>query len=289
MAACSRLTPQRARNDGCDNNVSLQDYPLGDAVVVKRCTMLIKACLNGSRLPGAHPALPLTPQELASAAEAAFAAGAGAVHVHPRDRSGFQSLASDACGAAITAIRMTVPGLPVGVTTILADEIMSERRLAMVRTWTVLPDFASVNFSEPGAEELCELLLSMGIGVEAGLATADDAQRLVASGLGPHCLRVLIEPTEETTVEGALTITVVIEAVLDAVPVQVPRLLHGYEATAWALVDAAARRGYDTRIGLEDVLTLPDGPLAHDNAELVAVARTRVIAQGRLPQTGQAG
>jgi len=30
--------------------------------------------------------------------------------------------------------------------------------------------------------------------------------------------------------------------------------------------------GYDTRIGLEDTLTLPDGQLAKDNAELVACA-----------------
>ena len=30
--------------------------------------MLIKACLNGSRAPGEHPALPLTPTQLADAA-----------------------------------------------------------------------------------------------------------------------------------------------------------------------------------------------------------------------------
>ena len=31
-------------------------------------------------------------------------------------------------------------------------------------------------------------------------------------------------------------------------------------------------RGRDVRVGLEDVLTLPDGRLARDNAELVATA-----------------
>jgi uncharacterized protein (DUF849 family) len=38
----------------------------------------------------------------------------------------------------------------------------------------------------------------------------------------------------------------------------------------------AARRGYDTRIGLEDALTLPDGSAAKGNEELVAEAVKRV-------------
>jgi uncharacterized protein (DUF849 family) len=38
-----------------------------------------QACLNGARAPGSHPALPISPAEVATAA-AARAAGAGAVH-----------------------------------------------------------------------------------------------------------------------------------------------------------------------------------------------------------------
>ena len=51
-----------------------------------------------------------------------------------------------------------------------------------------------------------------------------------------------------------------------------PRLLHGFGAAAWAFIELAARRGYDTRVGLEDTLVLPDGTRARDNAELVAMA-----------------
>jgi uncharacterized protein (DUF849 family) len=61
-----------------------------------------------------------------------------------------------------------------------------------------------------------------------------------------------------------------------------PRLLHGSNATAWGVIDEAARRRYDTRAGLEDVLTLPDGSLAADNAAIVAEARLRVIRAGGL-------
>ena len=56
---------------------------------------------------------------------------------------------------------------------------------------------------------------------------------------------------------------------LDGVAPAVPRLLHGHGATAWAVLTLAGERGEDSRIGLEDTLTLPDGSPARDNAELV--------------------
>ena len=67
-----------------------------------------------------------------------------------------------------------------------------------------------------------------------------------------------------------------IEAVLDRAAVSPPRLLHGSRGTAWELIDEAARRGYDTRAGLEDTFELPDGTLAPDNAAIVAEARRRI-------------
>ena len=51
---------------------------------------------------------------------------------------------------------------------------------------------------------------------------------------------------------------------------KLPRLLHGLNHTAWELIDAAAVGGYDTRVGFEDILTLPGGARATSNAELVA-------------------
>ncbi|WP_375742771.1 3-keto-5-aminohexanoate cleavage protein [Corallococcus interemptor] len=51
-----------------------------------------------------------------------------------------------------------------------------------------------------------------------------------------------------------------------------PLLVHGSEGGAWAVLDHAARHGFDTRIGLEDTLTLRDGRRAEDNAALVAEA-----------------
>jgi uncharacterized protein (DUF849 family) len=37
-----------------------------------------------------------------------------------------------------------------------------------------------------------------------------------------------------------------------------------------ATIDEAAKRGYDTRVGFEDILTLPGGKSARNNGALVA-------------------
>ena len=233
--------------------------------------MLVKACLNGARPPGAHPALPVTPDALAEAARRAVAAGAGAVHVHPRGSDGAESLDAGPVGAAVAAVRAAVPGTPVGVTTGAWVEPDVGRRLAAVAGWEERPDFASVNLHEDGAEAVAAALLDRGVGIEAGIWTVAAAERLVASGLGDRLVRVLLEPRESEPA-AALAVVDAVEAVLSAGGVTAPRLLHGSRATAWPLLRAALARGLDVRIGLEDVLELPDGSPAPDNAALVAAA-----------------
>lgn len=227
--------------------------------------MLIQACLNGSRAPGEHSRLPLHPAELADDAAAVAAAGAVALHIHPRAADGAQSLDPLVQEAAIAAIRMRCPTLPLGVSTAAWIEPDPAGRLALVRQWSTLPDYASVNLAEDGAVELCRELLACGIGVEAGLASPDDVERLHAGGIAAVCLRVLIEPPEEET-DGALATSHRIITALDRLGITTPRLLHGVEAATWPVL------GYDTRIGLEDTLLLPNGRLAADNAALVAEA-----------------
>ncbi|MET9856837.1 3-keto-5-aminohexanoate cleavage protein, partial [Streptomyces sp. NPDC006450] len=52
----------------------------------------------------------------------------------------------------------------------------------------------------------------------------------------------------------------------------VPVLLFGREAAAWPALRLAARYGAGARIGVGDVLHLPDGRAARSNADLVAAA-----------------
>ena len=231
--------------------------------------MLIKACLNGSRRPDEHEALPLSPNALANDAYECRQAGAAAVHIHPRGMGGRETLEPDACAAAIEAIRDQCPGLPIGLTTGLWIVGNSARRQALIESWTVLPDFCSVNFAEPGTEELGDLLLNKGIAVEAGLSSIADARIFVASPLRDRCLRVLIEIEPGGPDDPVKTAAAIIR-ILDAGGVHLPRLQHGLGTCAWPILRDALARGYDVRIGLEDTLTLRDNSRAAGNADLVA-------------------
>ena len=231
--------------------------------------MLINACLNGSRRPDEHEALPLSPNALANDAYECRQAGAAAVHIHPRGMGGRETLEPDACAAAIEAIRDQCPGLPIGLTTGLWIVGNSARRQALIESWTVLPDFCSVNFAEPGTEELGDLLLNKGIAVEAGLSSIADARIFVASPLRERCLRVLIEIEPGGPDDPVKTAAAIIR-ILDAGGVHLPRLQHGLGTCAWPILRDALERGYDVRIGLEDTLTLRDNSRAAGNADLVA-------------------
>ncbi|MEV4348881.1 3-keto-5-aminohexanoate cleavage protein [Actinoplanes sp. NPDC049596] len=246
--------------------------------------MWIKACLNGGR---PRPA-PVTPAELATAARAV---GADAVHVHPRDADGRESLDGADIGAAVTAIREACPGLPVGVSTgIWMTGGDPRRRAELVAGWRVLPDFASVNVHEPGFTALVRLLDSAGVGVEAGVWSPDDVDALE----GLPLLRVLVEiidtPAEEA-VAAADAILVRLDELARPAGLTRPAwaaptgewpaspsggsiLLHGEEAACWPLITHAGALDLATRIGLEDTLTLPDGTPAEDNAVLLRHART---------------
>ncbi len=246
--------------------------------------VLIKCCLNGGRSQEQHPAVPVTPAELAAAAMAVRDAGAGAVHVHPRRPDGAQSNDPEDIGRAIEAIRHAVPGMPVGATTILSlyENRDTVARLRQVERWRVQPDFVSCNWFEDGATELAELLLSMGIGVEAGLLSVENAQAFVESPVADRCLRVLVEVVDREGVDGVAT-TTAIDAVLDAAGNTVPRLHHGFNLMTWSIIENAFRIGRDVRIGLEDTRVLPDGTEARDNAHLVATAVELARQCGREP------
>lgn len=235
-------------------------------------TTYLKACINGARTPDQHPALPVTPDQLAAAAVQVHRAGAQAVHMHPKTGDGVDSLLPDAVDTAVSAVRHAMPGLPLGVTTgywALPDE--RERRRA-VGGWQALPDFASVNWHEPGAEDLAELLLDRGIGVEAGIFHAQAAEAWASSALARHCLRVMIElPADGDADSWVATADALLERVL-AAGSPAPVLLHGLDESCWALLRHAGVRGVQTRIGMEDTLRLPDGSTAPDNAALVSAA-----------------
>ena len=247
--------------------------------------MLIKACLNGRTTRSQHPAVPCTPDELAADARDAVDAGAGAIHVHPRDAAGNETLEAGPVLAAVRAVRAAVPGVPVGVTTgIWAAGGDPVRRMALVGEWIGedRPDFASVNLSEPGPDALAARLSESGIPVEAGLWTADDADLLAMSEFAGDVIRLLIEPLEDDP-EAAVAAAARIEETVSRHDLQAPRAHHGYGMATWHVIHAALQLGRDIRIGLEDTTVLPDGSTAAGNSELVAAAVSLTRKAGREP------
>lgn len=173
-------------------------------------------------------------------------------------------------------------------------------RLARVRSWTVLPDRAVVRFAEPGARELAEALLERGPAVDAEVAVggvggvggagtgggartgrgADWAGTEIAAGaagaVSGSLARFLAWPVRDPArvrlvAELASADPGPVAELLRRLP-PVPVLLFGREAAAWPALRLAARYGAGARIGVGDVLHLPDGRAARSNAELVAAA-----------------
>src|SRR5438270_13093282 len=107
---------------------------------------LLQACLNGNRSREEHPAVPVTPSQLAADAPRALAVGASELHVHPRGPDGRDTVEPGPVVDAVRAIRAACPGVPLGVTTGLwTTGGDPERRLASVEAWEELPAYASVN------------------------------------------------------------------------------------------------------------------------------------------------
>ena len=235
--------------------------------------MLIQASLNGGTTRAEHSAVPLTPAELAAEARAAATAGARAIHVHPRDPSGAQTLRPEHVLAAVAAVRAAT-GLPVGVTTgIWAVDGDVRRRMSLVADWSGhdRPDFASINMNEQGTDALADLLTGQGIEIEAGVWTVEDARLLGASTFGNRVIRVLLEPVDRSGA-GAVATAAEAAAELTRIGVKARQVHHGYGLATWDVLRAAVAMGQDIRVGLEDTTVLPDGSVAAGNGDLVTAA-----------------
>ncbi|MFE4634417.1 3-keto-5-aminohexanoate cleavage protein [Streptomyces sp. NPDC056773] len=202
-------------------------------------------------------------------------------------------------------------GVAVSVAVSVPSEPDHAARLARIRSWTVLPDRAVVRFAEPGARELAEALLERGVAVDAevraggavpagGNVPADGAaaaggNRLAgtepaagaAGGQAGSVARFLAWPLRDparvrlvaelgsgrpgaVSELGSAGPGAVAELLRRLPPV--PVVLFGREEAAWPALRLAARYGTGARIGVGDVLRLPDGRAARSNAELVAAA-----------------
>jgi uncharacterized protein (DUF849 family) len=118
--------------------------------------LILAVAPNGARKTKAdHPALPMTPGEIAREAARSVEAGAAMIHLHVRDASGGHSLDPETYRDAIAAVRReTGDRLIVQVTSEAVGRYSAAEQMAMVRA--LKPEAVSLALKEilpEGAEE----------------------------------------------------------------------------------------------------------------------------------------
>src|SRR5262245_8845842 len=110
--------------------------------------VMIMVAPNGARRTKTdHPALPLTPTELAEEARACTAAGATAIHLHVRDREGRHTLDASRYREATAAIReATGPDFVIQITTESVGRFSARDQMSCVRA--LRPQSASIALRE---------------------------------------------------------------------------------------------------------------------------------------------
>ncbi|MDJ0381566.1 3-keto-5-aminohexanoate cleavage protein [Streptomyces sp. G-G2] len=245
---------------------------------------MLQVALNGARTGADGAAVPMSPQALVESARRSVAAGAGEVLVHPRTPCGRESLSPRVVGPLLEALRAGGAAGPLVVCASVdggsgggagsgagggsGGEADPAGRVARVRAWEVLPDRAEVRFAEPGAAELARALAERGVAVDAVVSGHD----VEAGGAGTRELRGFAGAARVVVELGAGQ---VLASAVSGWGGATEVLVHGCDAAAWDVLLRGAGTGPRrlVRIGLGDVLRLPEGRPARSNEELVAVAR----------------
>lgn len=258
--------------------------------------LILTVAPNGARKTQQdHPAVPISPAELAATAKACLAAGAAMIHLHVRDAEQKHSLDVGAYREAIAAVRAAVgDDLVIQVTSEAVGIYSPPQQMAMVRALEpeavslavreIIPDAAS----EPEAGRFLAELAEMGTLPQFILYDAADVARFVAlreSGVVPAGPAFLLFVLGRYTA-GQRSRPGDLLPFLSAL-----HATEGHAALSWAVcafgaqetacVTAAATLGGHARVGFENNLLLPSGAPAADNAELVAAAAAGARAIGR--------
>ena len=240
--------------------------------------MLIKIALNGARPKKQNKYIPQSLDEIGKEVKLLFENGHKVFHIHCYDGNGNESLKPEDVNNLVSLVKSISPEIQLGISSGDWIEPDLAKRKSHIKGWINIPDFISVNIIEDDAIEISELLISKGVKIEAGLNEKKAAEKFVESGLYKDCFRILIEPEPEKLNEAIECINE-IEEVLNKNGVEVPRLLHGFNSVSWEILREAKRRGYDSRIGMEDTISLENGEPVKSNLELINYAQKILMSE----------
>ncbi|WP_116652632.1 3-keto-5-aminohexanoate cleavage protein [Pelagibacterium sediminicola] len=242
---------------------------------------LVMVAPNGARRSKAdHPALPVTIEEVATAAARCREAGADAVHAHLRDAKGVHSLDADGYRDLIAAIRREAGReMVVQITTEAVGRFTPAEQRAVVDA--VHPDAASVALAEmvpdaaheAQAADFYARCAARDIAIQHILYAPHDVERLsgfVQRGIVPDKgLSVLFVLGRYT--DGQQSDPADLMGFLDAARVLAPTVMVcAFGRGEIPALAAALALGGHARAGFENSLTGPDGALWPDNTHPVA-------------------
>ena len=254
--------------------------------------LILSVAPNGARKTKKdHPALPITPRELAETALACREAGASMIHLHVRDEKEGHSLSVETYRRTIEAIRAEVGmDMVVQVTSEAVGIYSSAEQMAMVKE--LRPEAVSL--------ALRELYPENGGNREA---FSDFSAWIEDSGIIPQW--ILYDPADVRRFEALRAEGVVagkcapklfvlgrysknqLSEPNDLLPFlevdngQDPWSLCAFGAKEAASAITAAGLGGHARIGFENNLLLPNGTVAPNNAAAIATVADGVKALGR--------
>jgi len=246
---------------------------------------------NGARRTHAdHPALPITPAEIAREALACADAGASVIHLHVRDDASRHSLDAQRYRAAMAAIHDQVGDrMLVQVTTEAVGIYQPQQQMALVRE--LRPQAASVALRElvpdeaavSAAAEFFDWAQRGGVALQFIVYTPQEAVRLaelVARGVvaqsAPNTLFVLGRYTagQQSDARDLLPF-------LRDWPSHWPWSVCAFGNTEAQCMSTAIGLGGHARVGFENNLLRSDGTVALRNADLVDNLRVLAGCAGR--------
>lgn len=233
--------------------------------------MLIKIALNGARSKRQNQFVPQSLNEIEKEVKLLSEYGNNVFHIHCYDEYGRESLKPDDVNILVSLVKNISSDIQIGISSGDWIEPDLEKRKSYINAWDNIPDFISVNMIEDDAIEISKLLISKGVKIESGLNEKRAAELFAESDLVKDCYRILIEPEPEVLSSAIETINE-IENVLDKHKIKIPRLLHGFNAVSWEILKEAKKRGYDSRIGMEDTIYTENGVMVKSNLELIQFA-----------------
>lgn len=245
-------------------------------------SLIIVAPNGAKKMKSDHPALPMTPEEIAQEVAACAEAGAAMVHLHARDNDGHHSLDIDDNLQVMDAVKARVGSdVVIQVTTEAIGIYTPQQQMALIKA--VVPEAASFAIkelipdqsSEKAAADFFHWVAAEHILPQYILYSGDDVARylsLKAKGVIPdaphHLLFVLgrYHVQQQSSVSGLREFLQYQEQLG-----QTPWACCAFGISEQAILLEAAKQGGDVRIGFENNLFAADGKqLAINNASQVS-------------------